>query len=474
MELNEIAIKVLTTLYKALFKGEGACRLYEIQRTEGWDEKEFEKIADRLKHEDLIKQITLDGFYKITSSGVIIVENEIHEPVDIIKENESFRTEILELLEKKYEENGPRSTLSYHDLRNKYDSNLLDRNSDVLSELGYIQFTNTSSLTITYEGLAALKEQREMLVMNKPLVFISYDTTELDLADFVKRILLRVSETKMEVFVAKRDISSGTNPLKIMLEEKLKQADAIIPICSYKSKETPWLWWESASVWAIDGKVHPLFTNISPNEFGGPLVLVVQGKEFFIKEEFFETIEKLCRNLDITPTQLDFIGDEGTIYAQLADASLKPFQRAHVKIGFRTLQRHQNLHQYALKFEIQNKSEDAFNDIVLDLFFPKKYLTKEKWDSPPLTSTEEGDYTCLTFVFKNMPEHAIKKYSPFLYPEKTLKIFGTEDGGLTNLIYEVDDKRYQDINKYKVSYNLYVNGKLSQKGSVELFSLQEF
>lgn len=474
MEFNEISNKVLTTLYEAFFKGKEACHLHEIQRTEGWDEKEFVKIIDRLKHDNLIEPFKMGGFYKITSLGIIKVENEIHEPVDIIKENEIFRTELLELLAKKYDEHGPGSTLDYHDLKNKYDSKLLNTNLNVLSDLGYIEYNSASSFTISYEGLEALKNWKEVPVVNKPLVFISYDTAELDLADFVKKILLQVSDNKMEVFVAKRDIYSGADPLKIMLKEKLKQADAIIPICSYKSKETPWLWWESASVWAIDGKVHPLFTNISPSEFGGPLVLVVQGKQFFVKEEFFETIETLCRNLNITPTQLDFSEEEGMLYAQLADAALKPFHLAHVKIGYKILEQRQDFHRYSLKFELQNKSDAAFNDIVLDLLFPKKYLTKEKWDYPHLTSTEEGEYTCLTFIFKNMPEHAIKKYSSFLLPEKILKIFGTEEGGITNLIYEMDNERYEDISRYKISYNLYIDGRAPQKGSVEFSSLQFF
>src|SRR3990172_1069855 len=103
MEFNEISNKVLTTLYEAFFKGKEACHLHEIQRTEGWDEKEFVKIVDRLKHDNLIEPFKMGGFCKITSLGVIKVENEIHEPVDIIKENEIFRTELLELLAKKYD-----------------------------------------------------------------------------------------------------------------------------------------------------------------------------------------------------------------------------------------------------------------------------------------------------------------------------------------------------------------------------------
>jgi hypothetical protein len=311
-------------------------------------------------------------------------------------------------------------------------------------------------------------------IMNKPLVFISYGSDELDLADFVKEVLLRVSENKIEVFVAKRDISSGADPLKTMLNEKLKKADAIIPICSYKSKETPWLWWESASVWATDGKVHPLFTNISPNEFGGPLILVVQGKEFFTKQEFFETLETLCINLNILPTQLDFTKEEVGKYSELSKQSLEPFNLSHVKIGYNIIEQTQDYHKYSLKFEIQNKSASAFEDIVLDLFFPTKYLARKEWKYPHLKSTEEQGYTCLTFIFNNLSEKARKDFSQFLLPEKTLKIFGVEEGGITNLIYEMDHDRYNDIHKYKVSYNLYINRRTPQKDSVEFSSLQFF
>ncbi len=311
--------------------------------------------------------------------------------------------------------------------------------------------------------------------MNKPLIFISYASDELDLADFVKKVLLRLSDDKIEVFVAKRDISSGADPLKIMLIERLKKADAIIPICSNKSKESPWLWWESASVWATTGRVHPLFTNISANVFNGPLTLIAQGKEFFSKQEFFETMEMLCKNLGISPIQLDFTEEEAAKYLELEKVSSKALLLADVNLSYKILEQTQPYHKYSLAFEAKNKSASAFKDIVLELFFPTNYLIKKEWNFPFLRSSlpeDKAGYTCLTFIFDNMPESGKKQFSQFLLPEKTLKIFGVD--GITKLEYEMDSRRWRDKDKYRVSYNLYINGRALQKGAVNFSDLQFF
>jgi len=313
--------------------------------------------------------------------------------------------------------------------------------------------------------------------MNRPLVFISYASDELDLADFVKNFILRVSDNKIEVFVAKRDISSGADPLKTMLNEKLRNADAIIPICSYKSKDTPWLWWESAAVWAKTGKVHPLFTNISANVFSGPLILVVQGKEFFTKQDFFQTINALCKNVNISVNQLDFTEEESVRYTELEKTSSEYTHPASIKINYKILEQTQLYHKYSLIFELQNKSESAFDDVVLDIFFPTEYLIIKNWNHPFLTSSLPEDrpgYTCLTFMFNNISEKGKQKFSQFLLPGKILKIFGADDERISSLEYEMDNNRWGNRYKYKISYNLYINKKAPQRGSIDFSTLQNF
>ena len=309
--------------------------------------------------------------------------------------------------------------------------------------------------------------------MNKPIVFISYASDEVELADFIKQVLLRISADNLEVFIAKRDISAGDDPLKVMLEKKLKLADAIIPICSRKARNTSWVWWESASVWAKRGKLYPLFTNISAADFGAPLILVVQGKDYFIKDEFLETLNIVCQKLDVHIDQPDFIDKENQHYIELEKKYSMHIEPAHVELSYDILEKSQHFHQYSLNFKVQNKTHSAFTDIVLELYFPEKYIEQKEWKYSHLYSSapeDMRDYICLTFVFNSLPENAKKIFSASLLPNKTLLIFGKT--GISNLIYSMDNERYRDIAKYEVKWNLYVNGEVPQKGNIKFESLQ--
>lgn len=130
--------------------------------------------------------------------------------------------------------------------------------------------------------VATVKKEFPLVVKS---VFVSYETEEIALADFVKKVLGGRLDKGVSVFVAKRDIKPGANPLKIMLEEELPRAEALIALCSKKSKNSQWLWWESAAVWARGGLVVPLFVDLAPDEFGAPLTLACQGHNFFDVEE---------------------------------------------------------------------------------------------------------------------------------------------------------------------------------------------
>lgn len=129
-------------------------------------------------------------------------------------------------------------------------------------------------------------------------VYISYDTSEIDLATYVGKILEERLAPSVSVFIAKRDIKLGTDPLKVMLDEQLLHAEALIALCSTKFKASPWLWWESSAVWARKGLVVPLFVDILPSLFDGPITLVCQGGHFFEATDMNSTLRavmgKVC------------------------------------------------------------------------------------------------------------------------------------------------------------------------------------
>lgn len=129
-------------------------------------------------------------------------------------------------------------------------------------------------------------------------IFISYDTSEYAMATFIANIVQKRMVPGINVFVAKRDIQAGEDPIKIMLEEQLLHAEVLLALCSKQSKSSPWLWWESSAVWAKGGLVIPLFVDLSPNEFDGPITLVCQGRLLFnvtdLNSVLKSIIAKLC------------------------------------------------------------------------------------------------------------------------------------------------------------------------------------
>jgi hypothetical protein len=152
-------------------------------------------------------------------------------------------------------------------------------------------FKVEASDTITADKLVDVVKKEFPLIIR--YVFISYETSELNLAIFIKDVIKRRLDPGISVFVAKRDIPPGSNPQKVILEEQLLNAEALVALCSKQSKESPWLWWESSAVWARGGLVIPLFIDISADKFNGPISLVFQGRSFFKADDINSVLSTL-------------------------------------------------------------------------------------------------------------------------------------------------------------------------------------
>jgi hypothetical protein len=96
-----------------------------------------------------------------------------------------------------------------------------------------------------------------------------------------------------------------------MLEDQLLRAEALVAMCSRRSKGSPWLWWESAAVWARAGLVVPLFVDVEPGSFGGPLTLVCQGRRFQDPADLFSAVRSIVEKVspgrecpELTPAEV--------------------------------------------------------------------------------------------------------------------------------------------------------------------------
>ena len=68
-----------------------------------------------------------------------------------------------------------------------------------------------------------------------------------------------------------------------------------------------------------------------------------------------------------------------------------------------------------------------------------------------------------------MPDSGKKRFSTHILPGNTLRIFGPD--GITNLEYDMDDSKWEDIHKYVLNYKLYINKGTPQEDS---FKFSEF
>ena len=307
------------------------------------------------------------------------------------------------------------------------------------------------------------------------IVFISYDSIELALAEFIRDILQKWGDGYIKPFVAKRDIKFGADPNKVMLFDNLLQAKAIIPICSHKSKTSPWLWWETAAVWAKGNKIYPLFTNLTPNQFGVPLINISQGKEFFNLEEFTESINHLCRDINQEHELQSLTKDEIVFFNKLKAEYSKPEMSAEINVSYKKHDQRQEYHKYSLILDVINKTDQRFNDVVLELAFPVDYILKKKWEYPGLISYEidgKPGYIGLTFTFNSIHDGGKKVFSNSLLPGKTLRIFG--DGGMFGFEYEMDQDRWDSRAKYDVTWKVYINGGAPIEGTRRFIEMQNF
>ncbi len=126
----------------------------------------------------------------------------------------------------------------------------------------------------------------------EPLIFMSYDTDDLELVKAIDGILHRVFNKSVKTFIAKRDIKAGDDAFKTMLHENLAKCVVVLAICTKRSVTSPWLWFESGAGFEKSGLI-PVWSGVKPGEFGAPMT-IFQGKNIQDKAEVNELLSKLA------------------------------------------------------------------------------------------------------------------------------------------------------------------------------------
>lgn len=133
------------------------------------------------------------------------------------------------------------------------------------------------------------------VITEKPLVFISYDTRDLELVYHLDLLLKRVFQEKISTFIAQRDIKAGQAAFQRMLQDSLAKCKIVLALCTKRSLTSPWLWFESGAGFGR-GDLIPMLWNVTPEQINPPMN-IFQGKNLEDKvhvEQMMTRVAEIC------------------------------------------------------------------------------------------------------------------------------------------------------------------------------------
>ncbi len=169
---------------------------------------------------------------------------------------------------------------------------------------------------------------QETSIKKDPLVFISYDTRDIELPHALAAIIKRIFTDKIRTFIAKRDIRAGDDAFKTMLHDSLAKSAIVLAVCTERSLTSPWLWFESGAGFGT-GTLIPIWAGVKPEKFKAPMI-IFQGKSVENKTEMEELITRIAEVTKVTTPDYSLTAEEMANLKQLT-AKLKSISEEGLK-----------------------------------------------------------------------------------------------------------------------------------------------
>lgn len=152
---RDIARKIIEALYFAWAQNT-IISLFSVRDEGKWDDGVFDTVVDKLEHRHgLIKSYGSSYTYEITATGVLYAEDNEMVPRAEVEKHQLARRHVLAFLAHLYEREGSQCDELIGTICEGASLGTLEMMEDILllTELGYLEATSSSSLRITEEGL---------------------------------------------------------------------------------------------------------------------------------------------------------------------------------------------------------------------------------------------------------------------------------------------------------------------------------
>ena len=103
----------------------------------------------------------------------------------------------------------------------------------------------------------------------------------------------------VSVFFSSESIEPGDDPSRRMFDEGMFRCDALIVVLTAEGAGSAYVIWETATAWARDKLVIPVFVNIALTAVPGPLHTKVQGVHLRERHDVDRGLRRLATQLGI-------------------------------------------------------------------------------------------------------------------------------------------------------------------------------
>lgn len=301
-----------------------------------------------------------------------------------------------------------------------------------------------------------------------PNIFICHAEADKTVA-ITLRDYLRDSDSEVNVFVASHphSLPGGRDWWNTILAN-LRSSNLVLSIYSSRSKDRPWLYFESGGAHLRETEVIPLVVPPEPKAIPLPLG-AIQGYALNDAADVKALVQQIAHRFAVQ-FRRSHDALQGSLAADIARLEREhtdPRAPASVDFRFSAIKTSRELHRYELRATVTLHTPPDQGSCQLVLLWPQVIRIVK------LIGFEEGPGRSIEGVeYREFSLESTRR----IFPGRTIEVIGLDLGRSTELHYEVDHEIHAELERrpYDLTFELYLEDHVPVRGRVPFDQLNKF